>query len=82
MEGKPLEGREKNFKQMSEGRCRNAEGLENSRENGVGGGFLRGMRTFPTDCTDLHRGSWIIYILYIIKGYENGDCDSCGRTSE
>ena len=37
------------------------------------GGFLRGMRTFPTDCTDLHRGSWIIYILYIIKEYENGD---------
>ena len=38
MEGKQLEGREKNFKQMFEGRRRNAEGLENSRENGVGRG--------------------------------------------
>ena len=33
-----MEGREKNFKQMSEGRRRNAGGLENSRENGVGRG--------------------------------------------
>jgi len=38
LEGKQLEGREKNFKQMFEGRRRNAEGLENSRENGVGRG--------------------------------------------
>ncbi|AZB19463.1 hypothetical protein EG352_17610 [Chryseobacterium indologenes] len=40
MEGKQLEGREKNFKQMFEGRHRNVEGLENNRENGVGRGIF------------------------------------------
>ncbi|AZB18665.1 hypothetical protein EG352_13200 [Chryseobacterium indologenes] len=71
MEGKPLEGREKNFKQMSEGRRRNAGGLENSRENGVGRGnfgyiYIRRRRDkrkwikYPVTLADWRRWSYFI----------------------
>ncbi|WP_228464254.1 hypothetical protein, partial [Chryseobacterium indologenes] len=67
LEGKPLEGREKNFKQMFEGRRRNVGGLECGEKSEVGRGI------FERDENLSYRlhGSTQRIVYYIIRVCEN-----------